>query len=72
MKLSSTTCDKLLVLFDRGYNSNASVTSYYNIMCGLLDKREYKKEKDIPDKKTDEVEILVSKLKKLLAKYWDL
>ena len=51
MKLSSATCDKLLVLFGGGYNSNASVTSYYNIMYGLLDKKEYKKEKDIPDKK---------------------
>lgn len=72
MNLSSTTCNKLLVLFGGGYNSQASVTSYYNIMCGLLGRKDYIKEKDIPDKKTDDVDHLVSELKKLLSPYWNL
>ena len=41
MGLSVNTCDKLLVLFGGGYNSNKSVISYFNIMCGLLNKDGY-------------------------------
>jgi acetoin utilization deacetylase AcuC-like enzyme len=74
MKLSSTTCDKLLVLFGGGYNSNASVTSYYNIMCGLLNNtEEYLKEKDdYSHQKYEKVKNLVSELKQVLKPYWDL
>jgi len=72
MVLSSSTCKKLLVLFGGGYNSSASVQSYYNIMCGLLDRTDYIKEKDIPDTKTEEVKRLVSELKNLLHPYWKL
>lgn len=71
-ELSSTTCNKLLVLFGGGYNSEASITSYYNIMCGFLNRKDYMKEKDIPEKHTEEVEQLVSELKKQLVSHWDL
>jgi len=71
-ELSADTCDKLLVLFGGGYNSSASVISYYNIMCGLLGKEEYMQEKDIPDKGVDKVENLISELKKLLMPHWSL
>jgi acetoin utilization protein AcuC len=71
-ELSSITCNKLLVLFGGGYNSLASVTSYYNIMCGILGKTDYIKEKDIPGRHTERVEHLVSELKKQLVSHWDL
>ena len=70
--LSSSTCNKLLVLFGGGYNSSASVFSYYNIMCGLLDKTDFIKEKEIQDKNEKVVKELVSKLKNLLGSYWNL
>ncbi len=71
-ELSADTCDKLLVLFGGGYNSSASVISYYNIMCGLLSKEDYMQEKDTPDKGVDKVENLVSEFKKLLMPHWNL
>jgi len=70
-ELSAETCDKLLVLFGGGYNSDASVKSYYNVMCGLLEKDDYLEEKEIEDKKFDEVKELVLELKKILSVYWD-
>lgn len=69
--LSKDSCDKLLVLFGGGYNSDSSVICYYNIMCGLLKKMEFIKEKDIPDEKISEVEKLINKLKEILSPYWD-
>lgn len=72
MKLSNETCKKLLVLFGGGYNSHDSVKSYYNIMCGLLGRIDYLKEKDISDKKILEVEKLVIELEKILSPYWKL
>jgi len=71
-EISYATCNKLLVLFGGGYNSQASVKSYYNIMCGLLDKNEYLREEEIKDIRKKEVEELIIKLKKNLSKYWDL
>jgi len=71
-ELSADTCDKLLVLFGGGYNSSASVISYYNIMCGLLSKEDYMQEKDITDKGVDEVGNLIYELKKLLMPHWNL
>jgi len=72
MILSSSTCNRLLVLLGGGYNSSGSVQSYHNTMCGLLDRKDYIKEKDIPDTKTEEIERLVSELKNLLRPYWKL
>lgn len=72
LSLSSSTCNRLLVLFGGGYNSLASIKSYYNIMCGLLGRKDTIKEKDIPNEKAEDVEQLVFELKKLLASYWDL
>jgi acetoin utilization protein AcuC len=72
IKLSNETCNKLLVLLGGGYNSNASVLSYYNIMCGLLGKKEYIKEEEVLDKKISEVDELVKQLKQILTPYWKL
>jgi acetoin utilization deacetylase AcuC-like enzyme len=72
MALSSSTCNKLLVLLGGGYNSSGSVQSYYNILCGLVSREDYIKEKDIPDTKIEEVEKLVSELKNILHPYWKL
>lgn len=71
-ELSKDSCNKLLVLFGGGYNSDSSVKSYYNIMCGLLNKKEYFTEQEIPDVKYNEVMDIVSELKKKLSPYWDL
>ncbi len=72
LSLSLPTCNKLLVLFGGGYNSSASIKSYYNIMCGLLGRKDIVMEEDIPDKKAEDVGQLVFELKKLLAPFWDL
>ena len=72
MALSSSTCNKLLVLLGGGYNCSGSIQSYYNILCGLVSREDYIKEKDIPDTKIEEVEKLVSELKNILHPYWKL
>ena len=72
VELSNNTCKKLLVLFGGGYNSSASIKSYYNIMCGLLGRKDIIMEEDISDKKAEDVEQLVFELKKLLAPHWEL
>jgi acetoin utilization protein AcuC len=68
--LSINSCNKLLVLMGGGYNSSACIKSYYNIVCGLLKKKEYIKEDEIPDNKIDDVNKLISELKNLLHPYW--
>lgn len=70
IELSTATCNKLLVAFGGGYNSAASVKSYYNIICGLLSKDNYLREQDILDTKAEEVKQVVSKLKNVLKPYW--
>ena len=69
-ELSIEICNKLLVLFGGGYNNISSVQCYYNLMCGLMGRTDYIKEKNIPDMKTEEVEGRITDLKKLLAPYW--
>jgi len=71
-KLARSTCDKVLVLFGGGYNSSASVRSYYNIMCGLLGRKEYFQEPARVDRNTEEVMQVVAELKQLLTAHWDL
>jgi len=71
-ELSDNTCKKLLVLFGGGYNSDESIISYYNIMCGLLNKKNYFKEKEIPDEKSVEVDGLVTDLISNLSNDWSL
>lgn len=70
--VSNETCKKLLVLFGGGYNSESSAKSYYNIVCGLLDKEEYIKEEDTTlHRKFDKTMDLVAELKNQLSSYWD-
>ena len=71
-ELASKSCNKLLVLFGGGYNSHESVISYYNIMCGLLNREDYVKEKEITDKAIEEVETLISELKIILKTHWEM
>ncbi|PNX45637.1 MAG: hypothetical protein BV457_09180 [Thermoplasmata archaeon M9B1D] len=70
--LSDTTCKKLLVLFGGGYNSESSLISYYNIMCGILNKNEFIKEEEIPDMRYETVMSNVSELKRKISPYWNL
>jgi len=70
--LSESTCDKLLVLFGGGYNSEASVISYYNIMCGLIDSNNYIKEEATKDNNTEVVEHIIEELKDRLSAFWNL
>ena len=69
--LSEETCDKLLVLFGGGYNSDASVLSYLNIVLGLLDKNQYLHEEDkFSHQKYDKVKNQVLELKNILKPHW--
>ena len=70
--LSDTTCKKLLVLFGGGYNNESSLISYYNIMCGILNKNEFIKEEGIPDMRYETVMSNVSELKRKISHYWNL
>jgi acetoin utilization deacetylase AcuC-like enzyme len=70
-KVSDDTCNKLLVLFGGGYNSDASIKSYYNIMCGIMNKKSYIKEKEIPDLNYDLVVNSINELTEKLQNYWD-
>ncbi|UCD14607.1 MAG: histone deacetylase family protein [Thermoplasmatales archaeon] len=70
MELSKKTCNKLLVLFGGGYNSLASVRSYYNILCGILKKSDYIKEKNVFDYEVEKVDNEVALLKKILSQHW--
>ena len=70
-QLSKKSCDKLLVLFGGGYNSNESIYSYYNIMCGLLKRSDYIQEEDTTKlQKYEKIKELVSNLKIILGSYW--
>ena len=71
-ELSEESCDKLLVLFGGGYNSDSSISCYYNTVCGLLDNQNYLREKDPMSHYKAEVVIeYVSRLKELLSVYWN-
>jgi len=68
--LSEETCKKLLVLFGGGYNSDACIKSYYNIVCGLLGNNDFFIEDDIPDTNPGEVAHVVQRLKEKLEGWW--
>lgn len=69
-ELSNKSCKKLAVLFGGGYNSRSSVKSYYNVVCGLLNKNDFIKEKEIMENQTDDVKERVEYLIKNLSSYW--
>ena len=71
IELSSQSCKKLLVLFGGGYNSDASVICYYNLLCGFLGKSDYIVENEITDDQQNYVNQLISDLKQRLSPYWD-
>jgi len=71
IELSDTSCKKLLVLFGGGYNSHSSVESYYNIMSGLLNKKDFIKETEIKDFCYHKVKKNVEELKINLSSFWD-
>lgn len=71
-KLSQKNNDKLIAPMGGGYNSQASIISYYNIVCGLTNQKEPIKEKNIKDEKTKNVERIISNLKNKLKKHWNL
>ncbi len=70
--LSQETCQKLLVLLGGGYNSTACIKSYYNIFCGLLGKKDFLEEPEIPDTDPAAVLHVVSQLQHSLRDYWAL
>jgi len=72
LKLSSSSCNKLLVLFGGGYNSEASIISYFNLMCGFLSRKDYYIENEFLDRNSENVENLVAKLKEILSCHWNL
>ncbi len=72
MKLSNNTCKKLLILFGGGYNNISSIYSYYNIMCGVMGKKDFIEEKEIKDDNVEMVKKLVTELKNILSLHWNL
>ena len=71
MKLSSSSCNKLLVLFGGGYNSETSIISYFNLMCGFLRRKDYYEENKFLYQNSTHVESLITKLKNVLSDHWD-
>ena len=71
LELSKESCDKILVLFGGGYNSKSSTISYYNIMCGLIGRKNFIKEEDSKSHfRIETVMERVTRLKKELEPYW--
>ncbi|MDI6917634.1 MAG: histone deacetylase [Thermoplasmatales archaeon] len=68
--IAMDTCKKLVVCLGGGYSLEPSVKSYYNIVSGILDLKDFVSEKNIPDKKIDDVKNVVSYVKNKLADYW--
>jgi len=70
--LSKKTCNKLIVLYGGGYNSEKSIISYHNITCGILEKENYIREKELKDENFEKVKKIVNKLKNRIEKHWEL
>ena len=68
--IAASACKKIVVCLGGGYNSVSSVKSYYNIVSGVLGLDDFISEKEIPDKRMDDVKNVVSQVKKKLADYW--
>ena len=68
--ISESTCNKLLILLGGGYNSTSCVKSYFNIFCGLLEKKQYIKENASPDYSGQKVVRSIDELKTKLLPYW--
>lgn len=68
--IATNTCKKLVVCLGGGYNLEQSVKSYYNIVSGILGFDDFISEKEIPDKRMDDVKNVVSQVKKNLVDYW--
>ena len=71
MNLSKETCNKLLVLFGGGYNSDSGVISYYNILCGLLEKKGYITEEYKQEYFNNDINLLLNKFKRIYSPFWD-
>ena len=68
--IATNTCKKLVVCLGGGYNLEQSVKSYYNIVSGILGLNDFVSEKEIPDRRMNDVKNVVSQVKKKLADYW--
>jgi len=68
--ISANTCKKLVICLGGGYNLGPSIKAYYNIVSGILGLDDFMSEKNISDKKMDNVRRVVSQVKKKLADYW--
>jgi len=71
-ELASRTCEKLLVLFGGGYNSDASVKAYYNITCGLMGKSSIITEQEQHEIIDSQVQDNVRELQRILSPFWTL
>lgn len=71
-KLSKDTCNKLVVLFGGGYNSESCIQAYGNIVRGLLGEKNYLSEPEPTDADPGAVDAMLADLKMRLADYWEL
>ncbi len=72
MQLSKGGPNKLLVVLGGGYNSLSSTISYYNLICGLLQKSKNQivSEEPLKDVKLEDVKKRVKKIRHILSDYW--
>ena len=71
MDLSKGSCDKIIVCFGGGYNSESSIFSYYNLVCGILNHSDIIVEDPILDMNVGDVKKLVLHLKDILKPFWN-
>ncbi|MEM0467456.1 MAG: hypothetical protein QXX20_07710 [Candidatus Thermoplasmatota archaeon] len=69
-KLSTETCNKLLVLFGGGYNSISCIIAYYNILSGILGDKDFYTEPETIDSSGVNIDIIIKDVKKHIKKYW--
>ena len=71
-KLSKDTCNKLVVLFGGGYNSESCIQAYGNEVSGLLGGDALVREPEPVDADPNAVETMLADLKIRLADFWEL
>lgn len=68
--LSKKTCDKIVVLFGGGYNSDACIQSYYNLVSGLFNLSEFIEEEQRLERNLPAVKVVVDQVKHTIVPYW--
>lgn len=71
-KLAKETCNRLVVLFGGGYNSDSCIQAYGNIVSGLLGEKNVITEPETRDADPSAIDAMLADLKTRLGDYWEL